>query len=118
MDPSTATTATNSAMENIALNSLFGNEVRRGATRQMPQLSTMQLAFNWCGLTSPFSRFIFGYTISETIMLIVKPKLCFDSKGTAKNFSIWPSKSGKSDTTIVPWYLPGVAIGAGLALFF
>lgn len=107
-------------MESAAVleNTLGLNRPRVAQTLAEPALTTAQQFFYFTGLTTPFSRFIFGYTIAETFMLIVKPSFSFDAQGRAKTFSLWPSKTGKNDTTMVPWFLPGLIVGGSLGLFF
>jgi len=78
-------------------------------------LSIFQKGFQMMGITSPFSRFMLGFSLAETTLFILKPSFCYTAAGIPKGFSLW---GRDKDKTAVPWYLPGIVIGSSLALFF
>ena len=79
-----------------------------------PELSMTQTMLAFAGLNTPLTRFLFGFTICETGIFILQPSLMFDERGNPKNLGFHPDKTH----TIVPWYVPGLALGSFLALFF
>jgi hypothetical protein len=83
---------------------------------QETSLDIGQRMFNFFGLTTPFQRFMFGFTICETAIMLAKPGFAFTDKDEMKQFVLFARD--KKNSTYVPWFLPGLAIGGILALFF
>lgn len=59
--------------------------------------------FSILGLSSPFTRFLFGSALGFAGQLIVKPSLSYKRDGTAKKFI---------SETFFPWYVISLIPGA------
>jgi hypothetical protein len=82
----------------------------------LQQLGIVQKGFDLFGLRTPFQRFTFGFAVCETAIFVLKPRFAFTSTNELKHLAIFGP--GGKNTTWVPWYLPGLALGGVLAVFF
>lgn len=65
--------------------------------------------FEFFGLGSPFTRFLFGTALGFAGQLLLKPKLSYHSNGAAKEFL---------SETYTPWYVLSVLPGLIFSLVF
>lgn len=85
--------------------------------RQMPMHSPSisEWIFSQFGLYTPLQRFLFGFTICDTAILLAHPDFAFDGRGYLRPWSLF---SNEPNSTMCPWFLPGLLVGGTLALFF
>jgi hypothetical protein len=76
------------------------------------ELSTLEQFMVFLGLESPSLRFLGGVTLTTGVILALKPSISFDASGNAR---AWSVTSSSSNSTLVPWWLPGVMVGGALA---
>lgn len=66
------------------------------------------------GLTTPTMRFIAGFTVTESLILYLKPSYAFESNGDARE---WMFTSHSPSAALIPWWFPGLVVGSVLGLF-
>jgi len=64
--------------------------------------------FDALGLSSPFTRFLFGTALGFSGQLLLKPSISYHRNGTAKQFL---------SETYIPWYVLSALPGLVFALF-
>jgi hypothetical protein len=77
-------------------------------------MDTVENTMAFVGLTTPFSRFVAGFTIANAIVLTAKPSFAFDVDGNARG---WRLTSNNHSATVTPWWVPGVTLGVVMATF-
>ena len=84
----------------------------------MSDLLWYELPFYYTGLTTPTARFIGAFTVTNAIILSVKPSFAFTHKGDFK-YLPWPDDGHlqKYQKTWVPWWVPGIVAGVVCSIF-
>ena len=75
-------------------------------------LGPLEYAMYAMGLTTPVSRFLAGFTVTESLVWMAKPSFAFDRLGKPISWAV--STNGG---TWVPWFMPGLVVGGVMALF-
>lgn len=81
------------------------------------ELAWFDYPFYWLGLNSPGMRFLATFTITNTLMLSLKPRFAFTEKGVAKDWSLLSDGDIRTPTTLIPWWLPSLLVGSFCSLF-
>ena len=71
------------------------------------------------GLALPYQRFAFGFLASSGIIYAAKPSSMFNADGSPRPWDMPWGNSGAypANGTMVPWWAPGVAVGAFISIF-
>lgn len=76
-------------------------------------LDFVQKTMAFMGLDTPALRFMAGFTLTSSVIMVAKPRISFDGDGNALSWKL-TNKEG----TQLTWWMPGLVVGGVLAIFF
>jgi hypothetical protein len=81
----------------------------------MSDLLWYEYPFYWSGLITPGMRFLGVMTIVHGIMLTSQPQFAFTRRGDFKSWKLY--RADDPNATWLPWFVPGLVLGAASAIF-
>jgi hypothetical protein len=80
-------------------------------------LNSIEALFDSLGLRTPLLRASAGWAVTSAALSYMKPGMMYDPNGEPLPWSV-TNMNPQIDSTMVPWWLPGIAIGGVFGLFF
>jgi hypothetical protein len=56
-------------------------------------------------------RFLATFTVTNGVILLLKPDFAFTRRGEFKSFSLTDPMAKSSEKTLIPWWAPGLILG-------
>ena len=85
------------------------------STEDVVGLTLPEKVLSTLGLNQPTGRFFAGFLVTQAFMVSLRPQVSYLDDGTPR---VWRLISPTMDSTLVPWWMPGLFVGGILSLFF
>lgn len=76
------------------------------------ELDIVQKGLVYAGLDTPLKRFLGGFALATSLVLLLKPNFAFTKNGYLRGWGY-----AREDSTMTPWWTPGAALGGFMASF-